>query len=84
VWLTSLRPEMKAQVCPVCNGSGKYFVPLTASSQAVGSQVTCHGCEGKGWVEVSGDEPRVIRYYYPSYPSYGGWYDQYGIWHQGY
>jgi len=40
---------MKAQICPVCNGSGKY------------EGKECHGCDGKGWVSVSGDYPP----YYP-------------------
>jgi hypothetical protein len=31
---------MKAQLCPVCNGSGKY------------DNKECHGCYGKGWVTV--------------------------------
>lgn len=34
---------MKACLCPVCNGSGKYCGKL------------CHGCSGKGWVEVRED-----------------------------
>ena len=31
---------MQAVRCPVCNGSGKY------------EDKPCHGCNGKGWVEV--------------------------------
>ena len=35
---------MKASKCPVCEGSGwgsaKY-------------QIRCHGCDGRGWIEVS-------------------------------
>ena len=33
-----------AEICPVCNGTGK-----------VGN-VLCHGCGGRGWLEVSGPE----------------------------
>lgn len=36
---------MRAVRCPVCNGSGKY------------NGETCHGCGGKGWVEVHGNYP---------------------------
>ena len=42
---------MKAVICPVCNGMGKY------------EGRECHGCGGKGWVEVK-DNP----VYYPYYP----------------
>ena len=31
---------MKAELCPVCKGKGKY------------EGRECHGCNGKGWVEV--------------------------------
>lgn len=33
---------MHAEICPVCKGSGKY------------ENNPCHGCNGKGWVEVGG------------------------------
>ena len=42
---------MRAVKCPVCNGSGKY------------EKKTCHGCNGKGWVEVTENYPP-----YPWYP----------------
>lgn len=48
---------MKAVLCPVCNGTGKYNPGYLEN--------TCHGCGGKGWVEVK-DEPA----YYPYYPYY--------------
>jgi len=55
---------MKAVLCPVCNGMGR-----VADNPPVGStgpaDKTCHGCGGKGWVEVHED--------YPSYP-YVFWY----------
>jgi len=47
---------LKAVLCPVCNGSGKYSIPPTpGSTLSYGYEVTCHGCLGKGWVEVHQD-----------------------------
>lgn len=34
---------MKAELCPVCLGSGKYKLG------------TCHGCNGKGWIVIPED-----------------------------
>ncbi|MCH7568479.1 MAG: hypothetical protein IIA87_03575 [Nanoarchaeota archaeon] len=34
---------MKAQICPVCIGKGKIGF----------EEYICHGCYGKGWVEVN-------------------------------
>ena len=47
---------MKAVKCPVCDGSGKVKDP-NYDPGATGEQqnVTCHGCSGKGWVEVNED-----------------------------
>jgi len=42
---------MKPVLCPVCNGQGT--VP---SRLPVTTEVTCHGCGGRGWVEVSGED----------------------------
>ena len=42
---------MKAVLCPVCNGSGTYKWSYPADTVAEHS-ATCHGCRGKGWVEV--------------------------------
>ena len=43
----------KAVKCPVCEGSGSVFIPSPPdSSSIVGSYSICHGCGGKGWVEV--------------------------------
>ena len=51
---------MKATKCPVCEGTGKY------------KEKECHGCDGKGWVSVSGDYPIYPIYPYPCdpYPDY--------------
>ena len=43
---------MHAERCPVCCGSGKY------------NDEVCHGCNGKGWVEVND------YIWYPWYPWY--------------
>jgi len=46
---------MHAEACPVCNGRGTI---KDDSDIAVITGVQCHGCHGKGWVEVR-DESRV-------------------------
>ena len=52
----------KAVLCPVCNGSGELYTPLPDSSTLIGGQYErCHGCDGKGWVEVAEDK----CYYHP-------------------
>ena len=44
---------MKAVLCPVCNGEGQ-----VKDAEIMGAGITkittklCHGCGGKGWVEV--------------------------------
>lgn len=42
-----------AEKCPICNGSGKIPAFYNYDVNYVGD---CHGCEGKGWVEVSDSE----------------------------
>jgi hypothetical protein len=37
---------MHAERCPVCNSLG-----------TLQCNVICHGCDGKGWVEVRSEEP---------------------------
>lgn len=56
---------MKAVICPVCNGSGKY---RATDSGGAWVESTCHGCCGKGWVEVNESAQTVITY--PAYPTY--------------
>lgn len=45
-----------SEKCPVCNGSGvtyEVWVDLPQMRAAEDSkEVPCHGCNGKGWVEV--------------------------------
>ena len=45
----------KAVKCPVCNENGKVCYPPEAVATAGPTYVVCHGCGGRGWVEVSGD-----------------------------
>ena len=39
----------KAVLCPICGGKGKIPNPDPTASV----EITCRGCGGKGWVEVS-------------------------------
>jgi len=56
---------MKAVICPVCNGLGKIGknpdIKFTGGHFSMIADIlnttTCHGCGGKGWVEVS-EEPK--------------------------
>ena len=45
--------ETKADLCPVCKGSGIYteFHQEVATTSYT-TQRTCHGCGGKGWVVI--------------------------------
>jgi hypothetical protein len=49
---------MHSELCPVCKGSGKI------------NDITCHGCNGKGWVEVKNGESYTFTYplTFPSFP----------------
>ena len=49
---------MRAVLCPVCKGNGK----LTPQGNYAGYyEVTCHGCNGKGWVEVREDTDDILH-----------------------
>jgi hypothetical protein len=57
---------MKAVLCPVCNGVGQVSAgfynhggdcPLWSSSDL--NPEICRSCGGKGWIEVSDEEPKV-------------------------
>ena len=51
----------KAVKCPVCEGTGKVAIYAGPTRD-----IDCHGCEGKGWVEVAEDEWQPLRLeYYP-------------------
>lgn len=44
--------ENKADLCPVCKGTGKYteYNVYVGSNFNTTIERTCHGCDGKGWV----------------------------------
>ena len=61
-----------SEKCPVCNGTGKivrwdgWGMGDAASVKA--RMQHCHGCGGRGWVQVE-DEPRIWeRCYAPLFP----------------
>ena len=61
-----------AERCPVCYGSGKYTPPANPNSSAVPQPQICHGCGGKGWVELNDyttPNPWVSPPYVPPYTS---------------
>ena len=51
-----------SEICPVCNGSGKYIKPNDPKITGnINIEVTCHGCQGAGWIEVGKkDLPRPL------------------------
>jgi hypothetical protein len=65
---------MKADLCPVCKGGGK--IRAGYGSEKDNEIIECHGCKGKGWVEVESDKepiqiapPQIYpNPYYPYYP----------------
>jgi len=53
-----------AQTCPICNGKGKIKDPnYDPAATGVQNDVVCHGCGGKGWVEVKDDSLNPWRPY---------------------
>jgi len=58
----------KAVLCPVCNGSGQYEYSSYSNGTSAIKTISqpCHGCNGKGWVEVA-EEPQPY-YIDPIYP----------------
>ena len=43
---------MSAELCPVCNGSGKYKPKPDPCCTALPTERRCHGCYGSGWVSA--------------------------------
>jgi len=50
----------KAVLCPVCGGTGKVTPQTDWKSNAIPQPKTCHGCSGKGWVEVGKQSARAM------------------------
>ena len=48
------------EVCPVCKGLGKVFdetmMDYGITTPNIYNKVNCHGCNGKGWVQVEDKE----------------------------
>jgi hypothetical protein len=59
---------MHAEKCPVCDGCGRYTPLPDPNSSAGPITQPCHGCNGKGWVEVSEAYPYVPPYTPPAVP----------------
>ena len=58
-----------AEKCPVCGGSGKVKAEFNApGGTAQEGFLDCHGCNGKGWVEVSDSATP-----FPCKPSWLSW-----------
>ena len=54
---------MHSEICPICSGKGK----IKNSENTTYAEVTCHGCGGKGWIEISNGNLNIIPT--PIYPS---------------
>lgn len=54
-----------AELCPVCNGAGKLLSKQDPGSTSAQFPSVCHGCNGKGWVEVSDVIPTPPPVHYP-------------------
>ena len=54
----------KASLCPVCDGKGVvYGIGETGACPTT----TCHGCGGRGWVEVSDSDYNPIKEFHWEY-----------------
>ena len=68
---------MAVSICPICNGQGQIPDPITKDS-TLPTIKTCHGCNGKGWIETRDPRPAVPYphdshrrpYLYPFWPWY--------------
>jgi len=47
-----------AEICPICKGRGRVPEDPEWDSGPSPSTRVCHGCNGKGWVEVEGEYRR--------------------------
>ena len=45
-WVMKSDLMPRAEICPVCFGTGRNFSPINLPTEI------CHSCEGKGWVVV--------------------------------
>jgi len=46
-----------AEKCPICEGSGRLPLPVEMGTTASRPyDKLCHGCDGKGWVEVQDED----------------------------
>ncbi len=50
----------KAEMCPVCQDTGKYK-EYSNYTNCIYIEKTCHGCNGKGWIEVGGRNEQSRR-----------------------
>jgi len=46
---------MHSEKCPVCKGQGA--IPMLHSTAC---RAVCHGCQGKGWIEVRDLEEKTM------------------------
>lgn len=49
----------RAVICPVCGGCGEYSPAKDKGSTGGPPKRSCHGCGGRGWVEVGCSEPPI-------------------------
>jgi len=71
---------VKAVLCPVCDGSGSLWNDVDVPPPITGTlQEWCHGCVGKGWVEVQEDCPGFCGELYTVLKPYKSWTPSYHI-----
>ena len=52
---------MEPKTCPLCNGTGETEDQKPTHISGIVKSHPCHGCDGKGWVEVSSDSEKPIE-----------------------
>ena len=60
-----------AEKCPVCSGTGK--IRCDPNTAYLGPKKICHGCNGKGWVEIEHDNPPVVPWERHTFPMLAWW-----------